>query len=223
MGTDDNENGHLYVILFPNGKRYFGVSSSIRARVKKHKTQANTGNEKPLYRALRKYGWENIQFKVLQSGLMSSMKKLEILRIKRYKTCILDHGSIYGYNITRGGEGTNGYQHTSEWKAEQSKRSKGDRNPMFGVKLRGESNPNWGRKASQETREKQRMAKLGKPGNRKGKRGAYGERVGTSKLKTQQVLDILRDTRYPRIIALEYGVSKTLIKKIKARQSWKHL
>lgn len=50
-----------------------------------------------------------------------------------------------------------------------------------------------------------------------------GEDNGLSKLKTEQVIAIRLDTRVHRLIAADYGVSSSLISRIKLRRVWQHI
>ena len=57
------------------------------------------------FRAINKYGWHNIDHKILYTDLKEKeAKQLEIKLIKEYKS----NNKDYGYNISNGGEGTNG-------------------------------------------------------------------------------------------------------------------
>lgn len=88
----------VYIHIFPNKKVYIGISST---NVKKrwdcgrgYKTQSYMAN------AINKYGWENIEHKVLYSHLTqeeASQKEIEL--IKQYKS----NNPKFGYNIAKGG------------------------------------------------------------------------------------------------------------------------
>ena len=59
---------------------------------------------------------------------------------------------------------------------------------------------------------------------RKGRhRGAPGIRNRKNKLTETQVLSIREDTRQTMFIATDYGIAKSLVRKIKRRSLWKHL
>ena len=48
--------GSIYKIVFPNGKKYIGLTTtSIEQRTKEHKRAAKKGDPKCLYKAIRKY------------------------------------------------------------------------------------------------------------------------------------------------------------------------
>jgi predicted DNA-binding protein YlxM (UPF0122 family) len=58
---------------------------------------------------------------------------------------------------------------------------------------------------------------------RKKARRRRGEDVPISKLTEDQVLEILKDERSHRVIAEEYGVSRSNISAIKSGERWKHV
>lgn len=93
----------VYVHTFPNNKKYVGLSTleNINRRWKNgygYKTQ------KLIYRAILKYGWENIKHTVYQCETESEMRYLERYLISYYQT----RDRKYGYNIAEGGEGVPG-------------------------------------------------------------------------------------------------------------------
>lgn len=64
------------------------------------------------YRAIKKYGWENIQHEIVLDGLTKSMaKQAEIDLIAKYDST----NPKFGYNITKGGDyARTGWKHTQE-------------------------------------------------------------------------------------------------------------
>lgn len=57
----------------------------------------------------------------------------------------------------------------------------------------------------------------------KGRRNqARGERQGSSKLTTEQVLAIRLDPRKQSVIAAEYGISRAHVGNLKANRAWRH-
>lgn len=88
----------LYQILFPNGKRYFGITSNPRRRWNEHKRAAERQNQRPVYRAIRKYHPENIVFSILAVGQEGYIAELEIKAIATFDA------QKNGYNVSLGGE-----------------------------------------------------------------------------------------------------------------------
>lgn len=89
----------VYMHLTPNGKRYIGITScSIKERWK------NNGlgyKGQVFYRAIQKYGWDNIQHIVLAENLSEDCaKSMEINLIAQYDTT----NPKCGYNQSFGGD-----------------------------------------------------------------------------------------------------------------------
>lgn len=57
----------------------------------------------------------------------------------------------------------------------------------------------------------------------KGRRDQRGAQNGCSKLTEDQAREVLASNERSGALALRYGVSRTVIKNIRARRSWKHL
>ena len=103
----------VYVHLFPNGKRYIGITS----KRPKARWESGTGYKEgsPIRNAINKYGWDNIEHIILFEGLTQEEacdKEIEL--IAKYKTNIYRYGNEYGYNMTDGGEGTVGHKLSEE-------------------------------------------------------------------------------------------------------------
>lgn len=140
-------NYKLYVHIVPNGKRYYGITNqSANGRWRNgegYKTQV-------FYRAISKYGWDNIEHIVIYDDLTEDEAKiLEQYYIQWYDTT----NSNYGYNISLGGDGSNhseetkkkiseankGKHHTEETKKKLSEAHKGKISPRKGVELSKET------------------------------------------------------------------------------------
>lgn len=135
----------LYVHISPSGKRYYGITS---VDVKK-RWQNGYGykNNEYFTRAIEKYGWDNFQHEVLFDNLTKEEAELmEKLYIALYDTT----DPVNGYNITLGGESSNGLKHTEEWKQKHSE------------KMTGKNNPNYGKHFSEKTKERLSTAHKGK-------------------------------------------------------------
>lgn len=88
----------LYVIMFLDGKRYFGISAYPNERWMAHRAAAKTGTI-PLYIAMREAGLENIGFRILALGPTDYIRRLEIAAIDHFESLV----SQNGYNVIRGG------------------------------------------------------------------------------------------------------------------------
>lgn len=94
-----SNNYTVYCHIFPNGKRYFGVTSQ---KVKERWGNNGKGykNSEYLYNAIKKYGWKNIEHVIISKNLsMKEASELEIMLINQYRTC----EKQFGYNIAKGG------------------------------------------------------------------------------------------------------------------------
>lgn len=132
--------------LFPNGKRYVGATSkSLAARqgvgFKRYK------NCKAVWSAIQEFGYENIKQYIVFEGEIEDDKaaKIERLTIRFFDTTNPEKG----YNTYQGGEGVK--------KTLTPERREQLRKQMYEI-----SQKNFNRIASEETRRKQSLAKLGK-------------------------------------------------------------
>lgn len=101
----------VYVHIFPNNKKYFGITS----KKPNARWEGGTGYDKDhqpvMYNAIQKYGWNNVEHVVLYEGLTyeeACLKEQEL--IAEFKTNCRRYGDDYGYNMTDGGEGNLGYK-----------------------------------------------------------------------------------------------------------------
>lgn len=135
----------VYKHTTPSGKVYIGITKQeVNKRWKNGK-----GYElcKAFYRAVLKYGWDNIQHEIVLDGLTEQEAcSLEVKLISKYKSA--DHK--YGYNLTHGGEH---YVPNDEWirKASESHKQFYIDHPEARKKI---SENQLGRSASRATRTK---------------------------------------------------------------------
>ena len=112
------KNYKLYVHICPNGKRYYGITKKNPSR----RWENGHGYKKNqhFFRAIEKYGWDNIEHIILHDSLTEhEAKELEQYYIQWYDTANKEHG----YNISLGGDYNPmlGKHHTDETKARISK------------------------------------------------------------------------------------------------------
>lgn len=81
-----------------NGKQYVGqTTKSLEQRIKNHRNAMHT-KDTHIYRAMRKYGWDNFEFRVLTYAMDQQMlNDLEEYYIRKYDTI------KHGYNMAKGG------------------------------------------------------------------------------------------------------------------------
>ena len=99
----------VYKHISPSDKVYIGITHLLPSQ---RWCRGNGYKNNPMfYRAIKKYGWDNIEHKIVISNLTKEQaEEVEKQLISYYKSIGLS------YNITNGGEGTNGYKHTDEYK-----------------------------------------------------------------------------------------------------------
>lgn len=147
---------YVYLHKFPNGKYYVGIT-----RQEPKKRWANglgypEDCQELMFRAIKKYGWENIEHQILHSGLTEiEAKELEIYYITE-----IYHSNerAHGYNRTKGGDGVLGFQHSKASKLQISKSLKkawqnDDLKKRMSQKHAGSNNGNYGKKLSKEQRQ----------------------------------------------------------------------
>ncbi len=86
-----------------NGKSYIGKTKRLGRRKGDHISGRSTG---AIGRAIAKYGSDRFLFQILSSGIKSE-EKLNALEI-RWIACFRTHNRQFGYNMTKGGDGTVG-------------------------------------------------------------------------------------------------------------------
>lgn len=141
----------VYKLILPNGKYYIGLSSNFKCRLRAHLAASKTkdirggfSNNKPLYRAFRKYkiiDIKDINYEILSENLSKiEAEKLEIFYIKKLETRIFQNK---GYNIAKGGEGAK-YPATQETRNRMSLsrlgKSPWNKNKEY-LQIRGEKHP----------------------------------------------------------------------------------
>ena len=125
-------NYKVYIHKFPNGKAYVGITRQ-EPKVRWGGGNGYVRNEY-MHRAIKKYGWENIEHIILFDGLSEEDAcEIEKSLIKKYRT----NEKEFGYNIESGGQCSNLAESTKQ-------------------KLR---EAHIGKSASEETREKMRASR----------------------------------------------------------------
>lgn len=96
--------GFLYCLIFPDGKKYIGVTmKSVEARFRQHVARSRNARTK-LSIAIKEYGEDSVRRVTLAVALDAEyLKAAEIKAIEVYQT-----GWPFGYNSTIGGDGVYG-------------------------------------------------------------------------------------------------------------------
>ena len=192
----------VYKHTCPNNKVYIGITSlKINIRWKSGKGYKNS---LLFYRAINKYGWENIKHEILYKDLTKEeAEQKEIMLIKEYNS----NNKDYGYNIECGGQtGAIGIKRSKETLIKMRKANLGKivseetknkiSNTLKGriftdehrhkksLAQTGEKNHMYGKKISKETREK--MSK----NQPKGKDNKHSRRVAQMPLKNDEIIKV---------------------------------
>lgn len=152
--TKDENNYTVYMHIFPNNKKYIGITS----KKPKQRWESGTGyiTQKLMNRAIKKYGWENIKHIILYENLTKEQaERKEIELISKYKTC----NSKYGYNVENGGNSIG--KHSKETRKKISIANKGRKNPKIASVNKGNKYC-LGRIVSEETKKKISNSNKGK-------------------------------------------------------------
>lgn len=148
----------VYLFTFPNGKRYCGYTSQKPV----NRWQNGNGYAKcPLvHRAINKYGWDNIDKKVI----FSSNIEEQALAYEKY---FIENNNLtntdYGYNLHQGGKPTGSSSFLTD--EGRKKIAESSRNRVWtDIQRKSISEKNSGRKRTPEQRK--RMSKAQKNANR---------------------------------------------------------
>lgn len=151
----------IYKHTTPNGKNYIGVTSQPLER----RWRKGEGYVKCVlfYRAIKKYGWDNIEHTIIESGIktMQEASQKEQQYIALYKS----DDPRYGYNLMDGGYTGHHLNPESEAKRKESfmktiDRERLSRNAKRQFALYG--HPMKGKHLSEEAKQKLREAHKGK-------------------------------------------------------------
>ncbi|MGG4218811.1 GIY-YIG nuclease family protein [Paenibacillus jamilae] len=144
-----------------NGKQYVGYTSKgYEKRFAIHVKEANSGSNRYLCRAIRKYGESNFSVKLLDvADSHEEAKEKEKKYILELKTFAHAKGN-HGYNATLGGDGMNGvvFPESTRLKISKSKKKAGHwvgkANPKYhkGHLISGENHPMFGKMHTAETK-----------------------------------------------------------------------
>jgi group I intron endonuclease len=179
-----------YIYLFKNkvnNKCYIGKTVNLKRRYKEHLSGKYKSS---IYNAIVKYGIDNFDFIVLDiiekeniTDLNNTLNSLETKRISEYNSY------NNGYNLTIGGEGTNGACLSEETKYKQRISKVGDKNPCKSEIVKAKiskslkeyyKDPNNKKQVSEETKQKISKSKLGDKNPMYGKSGVLNPSYGVN-------------------------------------------
>lgn len=201
----------VYMHITPNGKRYIGITSLC---VDRRWENGSGYRSQVFYRAIKKYGWDNIKHIVLFENLTKDeAEKKETELIKKYNS----NNPKFGYNRNEGGQ--LGCKHTEETKKKMSisqkkrfeREEERERLSSYAI---GRTPWNKGKKMDEYYRRKLSEAKKGKIGSRLGTTQSDETR---KKLSEIQKGKILKESTKNKIheanayIVLKYDMNDNLI------------
>lgn len=142
--------GYIYILTSPNGKSYIG--QTIRTIEKRFEEHQQSNNCRLIYRAIKKYGWDNFE-KDWYECPEEDLNFDEDLLVSEMGTLVPG-----GYNLRDGG-GSNG-KHSEETKQKMREAQKGEKNHMYG---KTDEKCYWyGKTHTEETKQKMRETHIGK-------------------------------------------------------------
>ena len=144
-------------------KRYVGQAKDFDKRIYYHRWnwakeiyKETSGENRPLWNAIKKYGEENFDIFMLQECEKEKLNSLETFYIKEFKSLISENG----YNILSDGFSREGIHHSQKTKNKISVANKGKKRTQETKKRM--SKARMGFKPSAESVEKMRNSKKGK-------------------------------------------------------------
>ena len=127
----------IYKITSPSGKNYIGRTKNFNQRLTEHKSIAFKNSSKshyPLYKSIRKYGWDNMKQEILMEVHPRESQDIEEFLIKKYDTVKIGYNETY---VGGGGSQWEGRYDTPEYKQFVEKMKEvtvGYKNGMYGKK-----------------------------------------------------------------------------------------
>lgn len=150
--------GYIYLITNKsNGKRYVGqtIHEDIETRWNQHRKMKKTMLGQYIYNAYVKHGIENFDFKIICICFDEACNALETHYIQKFNTLAPD-----GYNLRAGGNNSKHHEVSKEL-MRKNRRGKGtgivyseEMRRERSQRVRGESNPNYGKSISDEQKKK---------------------------------------------------------------------
>jgi len=219
-----------------NNKKYIGQTTrSLKVRVKRHIREVKRTSSH-FHNAIIKYGEGSFRWEIIGyvSGTHSDLNIAEkecIYFFRTYGNNGIDFDTVYGYNMTYGGQESGGLigelnpNYGNTWTAEQKKkqstkmsgRYKGKNNPNYGNtwteeqkkrqsekmkgRYKGKNNPMHGRKRTQE--EKKKMKEI--------KRKRFLEKIDRDRKKVKQIYHRHLDRKTNIINMKSNGLTYTVI------------
>jgi len=124
--------GVIYCVIAPNNKKYYGQTlQKLQNRKNRHIRDAKNGSNWIFHQALRKHGYENFLWNIMETyngdkkEIINKLNERELFWIKKDKTYFRE----FGYNMTLGGDN---YFHIRNPHSKESKEK--IRQSLLGIK-----------------------------------------------------------------------------------------
>ena len=201
----------VYMHKTPNNKYYIGITSKINPN-NRWRNGNGYSNNKHFESAIKKYGWNNIKHIILFENLTEKeAKQKEIELIAKYNTS----NPLYGYNLSKGGESSNGYKHTKE----QIEKQKTNRKPLIYTKEIRKKMSDSAKKVWQQPGYREMMSKkaTGRISPNKGKTfdDSFRNKIkATRKIKLIKCLENNKIYRGTRDVSGKLGVDRRTIMRV---------
>ena len=155
-----------------NGKIYIGQTINFKKRQQSHILHALRYNSETLFhRAIRKYGIDNFEWKIVYTCELDKINNEESILDKMEKQLILENNSYFenglGYNMDYGGNNHIGRKVSESARKKMRKPKSLEARRNISISKIGNKNSvgnknNLGKKLSEETKEKIRQSAIGK-------------------------------------------------------------
>ena len=189
-----------------NNKKYIGQSIHIHRRWSEHKyaLNNNTHDNDYLQKSWNKYGSENFQFIILECCDVCELDAKEEYYISLYDTL----NKNYGYNLISGV----GVNRTVSEETREKLRQANKKRKTF-PNMRGENSPLFGRRLSDETKEKIRLARTGTKASEQTRQKLSEQRMGSKNHNCVPVYcpELNEEFWGAKEAELKYGVNRNKI------------
>ena len=184
----------VYIHVTPSNKVYVGITSQSNIN-RRWQNGEGYRTQPKFYRAIQKYGWNNIEHKILYCGLTKAeAEEKEILLIAKYNSTNCKHG----YNCENGGNCTG--THSEETKRKIGDAQRGSKNHMY-----GKHSWCYGKKQSPEAVHKNSISHKGQTSYWKGKHLPEETKAKLRKPKPEQHRMKLSEMKSIPVMCIETG------------------
>lgn len=249
-----DQKGIYYILNILNNKIYIGSSVHMKRRFKEHKRMLNNNEHfnNHLQKAWNKYGESSFEFGIIEV-LEDTIELEEIREIEeRYIEYFESFNPNVGYNLSKYAEGSGGYEISEETRRKLSEKATGrkvseETRKKLSEAKKGELNPFFGKKHSEESKIKIGKNKIGKKPNenqlkalelgrgtkayteetyQKLREAKQGEKSSSAKLTETNILQLLVELKNGvpyKELSEKYNISIAQISRIKNKKRWGYL